>query len=254
MRQKIGRAFGIDVFIHWTFILAPLYVIFRTRFEGHEWAMAALAVVLLLTMFGCIVLHEFGHALAARFFNVKTIDIIITPLGGLARLTSIPKRPIEEFLITIAGPAVNLAIAAVIAVILLATGNFRPPEDHAGVIGRLDFLHLVMLLNIVLFVFNLLPAFPMDGGRILRSLLAMVFGWKTATVVAGTIGQLFGLLFIGYGIYSQDYVLAFIGAFVGLAARAEVGRSRLTTSPNAPIVIPGVVIQNEQHHGTQGEE
>ncbi len=155
----------------------------------------------MLAVFTCVLLHEYGHALAARYFGVQTKDIIITPIGGLARLVNMPHDPLQEFAIAIAGPTVNLVVALAFAFYL--AGTRQPFSLSEGAAGLLQFPQLMMWLNLFLFLFNLIPAFPMDGGRILRSLLAVSFRRETATLVAGLLGQLLAVGFVLYGIYCR---------------------------------------------------
>jgi len=127
MRLKLARVAKIDVFLHWTFFLAPAYLIFVSRSQNIDWQIIGILLGLLVAVFTCVLLHEYGHALMARWFGVETKDIIITPIGGLARLQGMPRRPIEEFMITIAGPLVNLVIAIIFALIIFASdGNWIP--------------------------------------------------------------------------------------------------------------------------------
>lgn len=219
-RLKIGRAAGIDVFLHWSFILAPLYIIYLHWHYGITWPIVGIMLVLLFAIFGCVILHEYGHAMAARYFGVRTQDIIITPIGGLARLSRMPSDPLQEFAIAIAGPLVNLTIAIGFAFFITATGRGLVP--NSGAAGLLQFPQLMLWLNLFLFLFNLIPAFPMDGGRILRSLLAVSLKHETATLIAGLLGQIVAVAFIVYGIYSAKYLLSLIGTFVFLAAGAEI--------------------------------
>ena len=219
-RLKIGRAFGIDVFLHWTFFLAPLYLVYLQWRSGLHWPILGISLVLLLTIFACVLFHEFGHALAARYFGVRTHDIIITPIGGLARLVNMPRDPLQEFAIAIAGPAVNLVIALAFGFYLAGTG--QPVLLSEKTLGILQFPQLMFWLNLLLFLFNLIPAFPMDGGRILRSLLSVSFSHQTATLAAAALGQLVAVGFIVIGIFTKSYPLAVIGAFIFIAAAAEI--------------------------------
>ncbi len=219
-KLKILRAAGIDVFLHWSFLLAPIYVAYDARRNGLDWASVGVLLILLAVVFGCVLLHEYGHALAARAFGVQTRDIIITPIGGLARLSGMPRKPHQEFVVTIAGPLVNLALALCVALYLALTSqSLLPPERLVGFDG---FTQLVLWLNLVLFAFNLIPAFPMDGGRILRSVLALVTDYRTATRIAGLMGQVLAVVAIGVGIYFGHYSLALIGLFVFMAAAGEM--------------------------------
>ena len=218
----LGRAAGIEVRVHWSFFAAPLYICWEYRVLGLP--TVSLLIILMLAVYGCILLHEFGHAIAARCFGVPTRDIIITPIGGLARLVRMPIKPIEELLITVAGPAVNLVIAGLFYAFLYGT---RQPMSLTGNGQELvAFPQLLMWANVVLFLFNLIPAFPMDGGRILRSSLSIFFGHQRATRAAVIIGKVFAVLFIGAGFYFQDFWLGVVGAFVFLAAGTEANAAK----------------------------
>ncbi len=241
-RLKIGRFAGIDVFLHWTFLFSPIYVAFDGWRNGFNLAQIGILILLLLTVFFCIVLHEFGHSLTAKLFGVKTKDIMITPIGGLARLTKMPRRPLEELVITLAGPLMNLLIAALLSLyIWLTAAEFIPTGQVFPRIS--DFPMLLVWVNLFLFSFNLIPAFPMDGGRILRSSIAFFVGFEQATMIAGRLGQILAIAFMTFGVFVlvfQGWLnssilswanpmaapLAIIGAFVFFAASSEMGYSR----------------------------
>ncbi len=215
---------GIPVFVHWSFGLIVFYILYiaytsQLDFQGTSWL-----TLTFLTFFGCVILHEFGHALMARRFGIGTKDIVLTPIGGVARLLRMPKSPKQEFYVAIAGPAVNIFISCVLGLILFDKVpellNRYDPID----INRLsiqEFFFVIFIGNIFLAMFNLLPAFPMDGGRILRAILALKFSRKKATQWASWIGRIFALAFIVYGLYSSNYILAFIGVFVFFSAGME---------------------------------
>ena len=221
--MKLGRVAGIDVFLHWTFVFAPLALILQGWYLQNSLAMTGIMLVLLVCVFGCILLHEFGHAFAAKLFAVQTKDIILTPIGGLARLVRMPKRPLEEFVITIAGPLVNLLISGLIAIYLQTIG---PGFALEGDISTVDLPVLLFYINLFLFLFNLIPAFPMDGGRILRAVLASFCSFRTATLIAGSVGQVLAVALVVYGFLGGIYSLVVIGVFVFVAASIEVSQHR----------------------------
>ncbi|MFK7768578.1 MAG: M50 family metallopeptidase [Mariniblastus sp.] len=236
MRLKLGRIVNIDVFLHWTFILAPIYLVYEWRWQKNlPWSTVAILFGLLMAAFASVLMHEFGHALMARWFGVETKDIIITPIGGLARLEGMPKKAFEELLITVAGPLVNLVIASLIAVYLAISGSNWLPSD--GFEGLTEIPVVLMWMNIALFLFNLVPAFPMDGGRILRSGLSMVLGHRTATLAAGSLGMVLAIGFAMTGLVIKQYPFMLIGGFVFLAALYEM------RSPNNQ-VQPGDIPAN----------
>jgi len=228
MRLKIGRIANIDVFLHWTYVLLPGYIVYKLKWQNDlPWNVVGILIVLLLAVSTCVLMHEYGHALMARRYGVATKDIIISPIGGLARLDRIPRKPIQEMMITLAGPAVNLAIALLFAIYILVTHGQWMPD--IGTTGLGEFPALMMWANGCLFLFNLIPAFPMDGGRILRSGLAFMIPYHRATLIAGVLGQLAAILFSIYGIASGQYILSAIGVFVYFAARFETMQSRMAT-------------------------
>jgi Zn-dependent protease/predicted transcriptional regulator len=218
---KLGSVAGIGVYLHWTFILL-IGFIFLTHLGAGETASQALAGVgFILALFGCVVLHEFGHALTAKRYGVLTRDITLLPIGGVARLERIPEKPLQEFWVAIAGPAVNAMIAATIYAVLLLQGR---THELMGVHGMTDgFLPQLMWVNLFIGTFNLLPAFPMDGGRILRALLSSRVGRRRATAIAANIGQMMAILLGIIGFFYNPFLI-FIAIFVYLGARAEAAQ------------------------------
>jgi len=215
---KLGSFAGIRVYLHWTFLLLLLWILFSSLGHGHSWAEAVSGVGFILALFGCVLLHEFGHALTARHYGIRTQDITLLPIGGLARLERLPENPRHELWVTLAGPAVNVVIAAVLLAILVfayQVNEFFQVQLFAG-----NFLLRLMWVNVLLGLFNLLPAFPMDGGRVLRALLSMRLGRARATRVAANIGQVMAILFGIAGFFGNP-MLFFIAIFVYLGAEAE---------------------------------
>ena len=181
---------------------------------------ALMGVGLILAVFGCVVLHELGHAFMAREFGIPTLDITMYPIGGVARLQRMPREPKQEFLIAIAGPAVNLAIAAILFLISTMFDSTRALSQVVTPGGNI--LAMLMWVNLGLVVFNMLPAFPMDGGRVLRAALATKLDYRNATHVASLIGQGMAFLFGIYGLFSGLWTLPLVAVFVFMAARQEV--------------------------------
>jgi Zn-dependent protease len=230
----LGRALSIPLYIHSTFLLIPLWAAFVSRSEGlvgilfHE--------VLLLAVFGCVILHELGHAWMARRFGIGTRDITLYPIGGVARLETISFQPMEELCIALAGPAVNLAIVLLLAPMAwlhLASG--RAGELAASLLsvsgpGELlaHFLFWLWGGNLVLLLLNLLPAFPMDGGRVLRALLALRLGRLRATEIAATLGLIVAGLLGAYGLYEGVPTILLIALFVSFAGQMELRALRYT--------------------------
>ena len=219
-KWKVGEAAGIGIFVHWTYWLLPLFLIMSSLTSGAGFAGAVVSVTFLFAIFGCVVLHELGHALAARYYGIGTRDITLYPIGGVASLAQIPRKPSQEFVIAIAGPAVNVAIAAVLSAGLICFGGVAAVFDVSLVGG--SFLANLLAANMLLVVFNLLPAFPMDGGRVLRSLLAMKLDYVKATMIAARVGQGMAVLLGVLGIFVfQNPMTLLVAAFVFLAAGAE---------------------------------
>lgn len=220
---KIATVAGIPIYIHWTFLILIAWIVFTNAAAGPF--LAFMSVVLILALFACVVFHELGHALMGQRFGVRTRDITLLPIGGVARLERIPENPTQELLIAIAGPAVNVIIAVALYLGLVLSGYTAPTTLPAGglatLIGAIGVIPLLVYFNIFLVVFNLIPAFPMDGGRILRALLAYRLDYAHATRVAAVVGQVLAILFAFWGLYIFNPFLLLIAVFVFLGAQAE---------------------------------
>ena len=211
---NLGKLFGIQIRVHWTFLILPIWVYFSTILAGSGVAMGVVAILFTLAIFGCVLFHELGHALAARQFGILTRNITLLPIGGVAALERMPRKSLQELWIAVAGPLVNVAIA-----LTLAVGLLLIPLPTESVI--LAFVKNLVVANVILVVFNMIPAFPMDGGRVLRSLLAMKMDYVRATQIAATVGQVFAIGLGLLGLFLGDVLLVLIGCFVFFAARAE---------------------------------
>ena len=214
---SIGNIAGTAVRIHITFLLFLVWI-FLASYSAEGSEAAVTSSVFLILLFACVLAHEFGHIFVARAFGVATPDVTLLPIGGLARLERIPEEPYQELLIAIAGPLVNVVIAGVLVVI--AGAHVDTNALHAVESTRVSMLDRLAAVNLFLAVFNMIPAFPMDGGRVLRALLATKLGFVRATGVAASIGQAvaFALGFIGL---FYNPMLIFIAIFVYLAAASE---------------------------------
>lgn len=222
---------GIRVHVHWTFLILVGWVAINGAVAGMNATTIAAHLGLVLLVFGCVVLHEFGHALTALRFGVRTRDITLLSIGGMANLERMPEEPREEFWITVAGPAVNLVIAGLAFLGMTLFGIEATVSDV--LLGGSSWRQVLVFLfsvNVMLFLFNLVPAFPMDGGRILRSLLAMFLPRHKATRIAAGVGRLFAVCFIVAGLFSGAVFLALIGVFVFFAAGAESRMVQQTTA------------------------
>jgi len=224
---KLGRFLGINVYVHATFLILIGWVGYSYWLEHGTIAEVVNGILFILALFLCVVLHEYGHALTARKYGIKTRDITLYPIGGVARLERMPDKPIEELWVALMGPAVNVVIAAGLFAVLAATGNLVPLTGLSIASG--SFLMRLMIVNISLVLFNLIPAFPMDGGRVLRALLAMRMDHVRATQVAASIGQGIAFLFGFIGLFSNPFLL-FIAFFVYIGASQEASMALMKDS------------------------
>src|SRR5947209_2165421 len=190
---KLGQIKGIKIYMHWTFLILVGWIFMVYLGQGQGIALALRGVGFILTVFGCVVLHELGHAVTAQRYHIRTRDITLLPIGGVARLERMPREPRQELWVALAGPAVNVIIAAVLGAILWLKGAFASVATIWRVSG--SFLNQLMYVNLFLVAFNLIPAFPMDGGRVLRALLATRLDYARATEIAARVGQGLAIVF-----------------------------------------------------------
>ncbi len=214
----IGRLFGSEVRVHVTFFLLLAWIGIAYYQQGGTQA-AVEGIAFILVLFACVIAHEFGHALAARRYGIRTPDITLLPIGGLARLERMPENPRQEIIVALAGPAVNVVIAAVLILVLNSGFNLEALQ-------RIDnpsqsFLMRLAAVNVFLVIFNLIPAFPMDGGRVFRAILAIWYPRRQATNIAARVGQALAFGFGFLGLVGGNPLLIFIAIFVYLAATAE---------------------------------
>lgn len=214
----MGRLFGIEMRVHATFFLLLAWLGFASWQQGGA-SKSVEGILFILAVFACVIAHEFGHALMARRYGIRTIDITLLPIGGLARLERMPEEPRREIAVALAGPAVNLIIAA--GLILLLGARFDPNAMIEIQNPTFDFFARLAGVNLFIALFNLVPAFPMDGGRVLRALLAMRLSRTIATRYAAVAGQTLAFLFGFLGLAGGNPLLVFIAIFVYLAATAE---------------------------------
>lgn len=233
----IGHLFGSQIRVHVTFFLLLAWIGIAAYAQGGLPA-AVVGVAFILAIFGCVVAHEYGHALMARRFGIATRDITLLPIGGLARLERMPEEPSREIAVALAGPAVNLLIAVALIVLL---GARVDPAVMAIEDPRIDFLARLAGVNLFLALFNLVPAFPMDGGRVLRALLSLRFDRMTATRYAATAGQTLAFAFGFLGLVGGNPLLVFIAIFVYLAATAESADVAMTETTRSLAVRDGMI-------------
>ena len=215
---KLGEVRGIGVYVHATFLILIGFIGLSHWSAGDGLGKTLEGVGFILAVFSCVVLHELGHALMAARYGIQTRDITLLPIGGVARLERMPEEPLQELWVALAGPAVNVVIAAALYAWLQFTSAFTPLEQLSVTSG--PFLERLMVVNIFLIVFNMLPAFPMDGGRVLRALLATRLEYARATQIAASIGQAMALMFALLGFFTNPFLM-FIAFFVWIGAAQE---------------------------------
>jgi Zn-dependent protease len=215
---KLVRIAEIDVYVHATFFMVIAWIALIHWNESQNLAAVIEGVGFILALFACVVLHEFGHALTAARYGIRTRDITLLPIGGLARLERMPDVPLQELWVALAGPAVNVVIAIVLFAWLQASGAWEAVEGIGVTTGA--FAERVMVANVFLAGFNLLPAFPMDGGRALRAVLATRMEYTRATQRAAIVGQGMAIFFGFVGLQGNP-MLIFIALFVWIGAGQE---------------------------------
>lgn len=216
----LGSIAGTDLYIHWTFLLLAVWVFFDSYRTASDWSAALLSLGFLLSVFGSITLHELGHIQVAKRYGCPTRNITLYPIGGVASLEKIPEKPYQELRMAAAGPFVSLCIAAVLLVVISISDGV--PKFHAmEMLTTQNFLYNLMFVNAALLVFNMIPAFPMDGGRIFRALLAMRYDRVKATRIAATTGYVIALMGIAAGLFVSGW-LVIIGIVVIIGARGEL--------------------------------
>lgn len=224
--MKVGTWGGIGVYIHWTFwLLVAFYLVSVSNQSGLAAGLSEAGFV--MCVFACVALHEFGHAAAAAAYGIRTLDITLLPIGGVARLQRLPDKPLQELWIALAGPAVNFVIAAIL--LPIALWSDASLSEAEGEIIELGFASKLLIANLILALFNLLPAFPMDGGRVVRALLALRLGNLRATEIAARGGRWMALLFGLYGFWYGQYVLVLLAVFIFIAGTAELLSVRART-------------------------
>src|SRR5579871_2468965 len=217
----IGRILGIDIYMHSTFLILLAWVAVSYYLPGHSVVAALTGVLFILCLFGIVILHEMGHALVARRFGIRTKDITLLPIGGVARLERMPEDPKQELMVALAGPAVNIVLAGLLFAVLmpmLGAAVLMTWNDSLLTFGA--FLGQMLWVNVALALFNLLPAFPMDGGRVLRAVLAMRMNYTQATRVAASIGQGMAVVFGLIGLFFNPFLIL-IALFVWVGAGQE---------------------------------
>ncbi|MBT8245976.1 MAG: site-2 protease family protein [Winogradskyella sp.] len=221
---NLGSVSGIKIKVHWTFIFIILWVVFAELKQGGNTQSVLYNVAFILVVFVCVILHELGHALTAKQFGINTKKITLLPIGGLASLDKIPESPRQELIVTIAGPLVNVAIALLLYFFIQFENYSNLNLDEAFIVLKKltlqNFIFYLFVVNIGLVIFNVIPAFPMDGGRVLRALLSLRMNRVKATKIAASIGQFIAAFFLLFGLLYNPF-LVFIALFIFLGAYGE---------------------------------
>jgi Zn-dependent protease len=258
---ELGEILGIRVKVHWTFTILLAFIVLSSLTDGASLIVALASAGFVVLLFGCILLHELGHAMAARMYGIPTKDITMLPIGGVARLARMPDKPLQELVVALAGPAVNVLIAGAIFLLFWFYNATHQLLAFDGLDTRAVWQSL-FYANIFLLLFNLLPAFPMDGGRVLRSLLALPLNYVTATRIAVRVGQAMAILFALFGLFASPTqpMLIVVGVFIFMGAagegnlvetRSKLGglrvRDAMTTqvralAPDDPLQVAGSVL------------
>ncbi len=239
---RIGRVAGIDVYMHATFLLLIGWVALSYWLQARTLAAVLGGVGFILALFACVVLHEFGHALTARRYGIRTRDVTLLPIGGVARLERMPEVPLHELWVALAGPAVNVVIAGLLFLGLWSVGAI------AGVsalgLAQGSFWGRLLAVNLTLAAFNMIPAFPMDGGRVLRALLATRMEYTRATQTAASLGQAIALGFGLIGLFVNPF-LVFVALFVWIGAGQEASMVQMKAALGGIPVSQAMVTQFE---------
>ncbi len=219
---KLGKVFDINLAIHWTFLILIGWIFIQYYRQNNDPYQALLGVLFIIGIFVCVTLHELGHALTAKRFDIQTKGITLFPIGGIAQLERMPEKPGQELWVAFAGPLVNVGIAFLLWILLVLFNGIPTTVDVDTLqnLGGMGFWFNLFLANVILAVFNLIPAFPMDGGRVLRALLSYRFDRGKATRIAASIGQLLAIFFVFLGFIGNIWLI-FIGVFIYLGAGGE---------------------------------
>ena len=237
----LGSPFGIRISVHWTFLLIIAWVVFIDLQQGLGVRAILFSILFVLSIFVCVVLHELSHSLTARHYGIPTRSITLLPIGGVADLEKMPEDPRQELAVSVAGPLLNLAIALLLWIILSTAGRLDLNPADFQAINKSNFLILLMFANLLLAVFNLIPAFPMDGGRVFRSLLAMKLPREQATLVAMNIGKVFAFFIAIWGLYTNPFLI-FIAIFIYIGAQREYELVKYTS------VLTGYTVEQVLMH------
>lgn len=240
-RFKLGTYFDVGLYLHWSFFLLPAFLGYREWSNGGDALGVALTVLLVLLIFTCVILHEYGHVLAARAFGISTRDITMLPIGGVARLERMPEEPWQELIVAVAGPAVNVVIAITLGIGLVLV-EMLGSQMHRD---SLTFAHHLYIANVILVVFNMVPAFPMDGGRVFRSIASMFVSHLQATRWAMRLGQVLAVVLGFYGLRGESPFLPFLAIFIFWVGTMEYRQVEITSHTKGMLVRDCMVTRFE---------
>jgi Zn-dependent protease len=220
---------GITVYLHFTFLIFVAWLFILYVVSGMNGTQLLWSLGFLFSIFISIILHEYGHALVAAQFGINAKKITLYPIGGIASIEKLPENPKQELLISGAGPVVSFCLAALLLLFSPQELSMRSFKEYTGIITKENFLFSLGWLNFALAIFNLIPAFPMDGGRIFRALLAFKYNYIKATAIAASVGRIIAIIFILTGLFSVNFILSLIGVFIIIFAKAEESYLQLKT-------------------------
>lgn len=218
---KILTVRDINVSIHWTFLFLVGWVVLVNARFGNSVPELGWSIIFVLALFACIALHELGHALMASRYGIKAKNVVLLPIGGVASIEKFPGNPKQELMISLAGPFVNIAIAALLLPFIQPYTPFWEYRTGASITHGHDLLYNLQVANVALALFNLIPAFPLDGGRVLRALLGFKINYVRATAIAASIGKIIALGFVAAGIVFTNFLLPLVGIFIIFSAGTE---------------------------------
>ncbi|MFP2997310.1 site-2 protease family protein [Spongiivirga sp. MCCC 1A20706] len=241
---KLGRLFGIEIKMHWTFLILIGWVAIANIRAGNSTELIFMNIAIIVVVFACVVLHELGHALMARYFGIGTKKITLLPIGGIAHLERNPEKPKEELLVALAGPFVNFLIVVVLLLFVPISSYSRLSQEEIETMINLptaaNFLLYILMANAILLLFNMIPAFPMDGGRVVRAMLAFFRTRQQATAIAVGLGQFISVIFFVFGVLYNPF-LAIIAVFVFFGATSELEREKMTNTLRGNTVIDALL-------------
>lgn len=233
---------GINVYGHWTLLVLLGWALVANIYSGMQLEQILWSLLFLLSVFACITAHELGHALAAAQFGINARNVILFPIGGVASIERLPENPAQELLISLAGPAVSFLLAVALSVVAPTFDSLWNFREYTGVINADNFGYSLYLFNLFLAAFNLIPAFPMDGGRVLRALLGFKFNYVKATAIAGVVGRIIAIILVGVGLATLNLLLIITGLFIVSFSKMEEYYLRLKA------LVKGIKLQDVLMH------